>query len=290
MFAGIIRRAKLLAAKTSGQLPWVPWSLLLQEVRQRRELAFATPTPEVLERDEAAGLIRIQYGEERYWLPSDLDLDVLSGIYRETFNPEHPHHFEYGGARIRPGDVVIDAGAFEGLFTRFALNRGARVIAMEPLPQMATALSRTYEDEIQAGQVIVEPLALSDRAEETDLVFDASHPTGANIEDTGPKTRTRVRITSITLPELLRRSPWDRCDFLKMDIEGSELRAVPAAEEVLRQHHPRLSIAVYHRPQGYTEIAQWLRQAGLDYHLAGKGLVHGIDGIWRPLMLHAWRE
>jgi hypothetical protein len=61
-----------------------------------------------------------------------------------------------GKYRVQPGDLVLDAGANVGAFTREALNAGAkRVIAIEPAPPSVEALRRTFQKEIQEGRVQV---------------------------------------------------------------------------------------------------------------------------------------
>ena len=48
----------------------------------------------------------------------------VDGFYDEIFNGlEYDRH----GARVEAGDIVIDFGAFIGMFTHFALGKGARV-------------------------------------------------------------------------------------------------------------------------------------------------------------------
>lgn len=44
------------------------------------------------------------------------------------------------------------------------------------------------------------------------------------------------------------------CTFIKMDIEGSELKALEGAKETIKKFHPRLAISIYHRPEDIFEI------------------------------------
>ena len=56
-----------------------------------------------------------------------------------------------------------------------------------------------------------------------------------------------------------------RVDFIKMDIEGSELDALCGAEESLRRWRPRLAISIYHRPEDYFSIIRYLSMLDLGY-------------------------
>jgi hypothetical protein len=57
-------------------------------------------------------------------------------MHAEVFEPAaiNFHAYEYGGARLREGDYVEDAGACESFFVRYALHHGADVLAIEPTP------------------------------------------------------------------------------------------------------------------------------------------------------------
>jgi FkbM family methyltransferase len=265
------------------------WRVVLGEARQGSRDVGQPPEVREVGRDEAAGLRQVEVGGDRYWLPLAMDLSGLAPLHLEVFCERHPHYYEHAGCRVRPGDVVVDAGASEGFFTRFALRRGARVIAVEPWGPMVEALRRTFADEIAAGSVVVEQAVLSDGEGEAVLAFDPETPWGATASpgvaaDAAPGRET-VRRT--TLDALIARSAWGRCDFLKMDVEGAEREVVAGAAATLRRDRPCLSVAVYHHPTGYLDIRRDLRSAGLGYEVAGKGLQRR-RGLYIPVVLHAW--
>ncbi len=90
-----------------------------------------------------------------------------------------------------------------------------------------------------------------------------------------------------TLDALIASSPWGRCDFIKMDIEGLERKAVAGARETIARDLPCLSIAVYHHATGYLDIRHDLQTLGLGYEITGKGLQQR-RGIYFPMLMHAW--
>lgn len=53
--------------------------------------------------------------------------------------------------------------------------------------------------------------------------------------------------------------------FIKMDIESAELEALKGAEEIIRQHRPKLAICVYHKPEDIYTIPGIIRSFRGDY-------------------------
>ena len=64
-----------------------------------------------------------------------------------------------GNLELGPGKVVVDLGAGTGKFTAHLRRTGARVIAVEPVPEMRQKLSASFPDiEALAGTAQAIPL------------------------------------------------------------------------------------------------------------------------------------
>lgn len=238
-----------------------------------------------IEVDAESGLKLITVAGVPYWQPLSMDCRALADIHAEVFDPTHPHYYEDQDCRIHPNDVVIDAGASEGFFTRFALDRGARVVAVEPWCVQAQALRRTYAREIDEGRVIVVEAALSDREGEATLEIDPTAPWGATVGRAYRATERRT-VAVTTLDALVGRT-WGRCDFLKADVEGMEHHLVRGAFQTLSRDKPRVAIAVYHGDTNYLDVRNVLRATRAGYTVTGKGhFRHRFVTV--PVLLHAW--
>lgn len=53
--------------------------------------------------------------------------------------------------------------------------------------------------------------------------------------------------------------------FMKMDIEGAELRALHGAEKQIRTNRPKLAVCVYHKNEDILEIWNYLRELVPEY-------------------------
>jgi FkbM family methyltransferase len=84
-------------------------------------------------------------------------------------------------------------------------------------------------------------------------------------------------IETTTLDELVERNGLRRVNFLKLDVEGSELAVLRGATQTLRDHRPRLAIAVYHHVRDIWEIPLYLHGLGLGYRLFLDHTSAGMD-------------
>jgi hypothetical protein len=59
-----------------------------------------------------------------------------------------------------------------------------------------------------------------------------------------------------TIDKLVDELKLARVDFIKMDIEGAEVKALLGARSTLQRFHPRMSLSVYHHPAHPVEVPQ----------------------------------
>lgn len=53
--------------------------------------------------------------------------------------------------------------------------------------------------------------------------------------------------------------------YIKMDIEGEELKALEGATETIKKYKPRLAICLYHKFEDIEEICGWIMKLNMDY-------------------------
>ncbi len=178
---------------------------------------------------------------------------------------QRQYYFERAGVKIapRPGDHIVDAGGCFGdtaLAFAAAVGPTGRVYTFDPMPKHCAIIQENLAMNPElANRVIVYPLGLSEhtRAGTVPMTAQETINPGATVQDTS--------IPTTTLDELWGEGSVERVDFIKMDIEGSELAALKGAQEVLRAQRPRLAISLYHRPEDFFTIPLWLDNLGCDY-------------------------
>jgi hypothetical protein len=71
--------------------------------------------------------------------------------------------------------------------------------------------------------------------------------------------------STLSIDDFVAKDGLARVDFIKMDIEGSELRALRGVERTIRTFGPKLAISVYHNPDDLTTISNYLADLGMGY-------------------------
>jgi FkbM family methyltransferase len=165
---------------------------------------------------------------------------------------------------VRPGMTVVDAGAHIGYYTRLLARlvgpRG-QVIAVEPeaenLAVLAHNLRRYRNVRIVAG-------ALAGCAGRASLHISAGSSNHSLVAGFTPSTEVR-EVNCLRLDSLVR-----RLDFLKVDVEGGELRVLDGlgdlvarspAFALLIEYNPAAQRAAGHAPR---ELVERLQQLGLS--------------------------
>jgi FkbM family methyltransferase len=146
---------------------------------------------------------------------------------------------------IRPGCTVLDVGANVGMYSLFAAKRGAQVFAIEADQEKAAMLRHHVELNRQGSRVQIVEMAASDRPGRVSL-RRISNNCGGSIVVPGADVLADT-IDSLGLPPI---------DVCKMDVEGSEERALHGMSETLR----------HSRPQGDSVREQMnvVRKVGID--------------------------
>jgi FkbM family methyltransferase len=149
---------------------------------------------------------------------------------------------------VRPGTVVVDAGANVGQYTLLAasaVGASGTVHSFEPVPRNFTRLRRHVERN-GVTNVRLNPLALWHEPGElelglpTDEVNDGSYSAGAATASAVPAVVGRA----VRLDDYARENSLTGVALLKMDVEGSEWAALRGMAEVLDRDRPILLLEV----------------------------------------------
>lgn len=286
--SGLYSRVEPVILKALGKLPLCPWSVILSRLNPRTVNVYP-PEKQIEFIKHDGDFVQLRFnGVHEAWFPAAVEISPeMWSEYLGVFwaHRANAHFYLAHGTPIRSGDVCLDCGSCEGFFAHQALEGGAsKVICVEPNPEMARCLQRTFNAEIEAGRVIVWIGAVGAAPGTARFSATALDPFGGA---TAKVADANQAVEVGTIAEICEKLALPRIDLIKMDIEGAELQAVEGAIPILRRDHPRLAITTYHRSFHYAALRSLLRAAGYP-HIRASGSTDRNGGTIRPVMLHAW--
>lgn len=173
----------------------------------------------------------------------------------------------HGIVEAQAGDTVIDAGAFIGdtvcYFSR-KVGKGGRVFSFEMSPESIALFEENMRIN-NCNNVKVVPYALSDSVGTVSLslnTFDSSSNSVDKIMYSEDDQAMSAKMT--TLDEFCKTNNIS-VDFIKADIEGSEMQMLHGAENTIATHAPTCAICLYHKKNDYIEIPKYLGELCPEY-------------------------
>lgn len=226
--------------------------------------------------------------------------DEIKRIIKENLNDKCRivNHFEvktqYFDEKFVFSDdeVFLDCGCFDCStikdFIKATNGKYNKIIAFEPDKQnYEECLKIAYNDKLKNVEIINKGLW----NKETTINFAANNKTRSCIvEDDNLEERIfevdttaldEVHVTKID--DVLKD---EKVTFIKMDIEGSELKALKGAENTIKKNKPKLAISIYHKPEDIVEIPKYLKTIVPEY----KFMIRHYTELFHETVLYACVE
>lgn len=193
-----------------------------------------------------------------------LDYDFMQDY---TFRPDDQYFEEfmdYGE------EVFVDAGGFDGQTTWEFCRRYpyySRVYLFEPV---LSSMDRAKNKLAGLRDIHFISKGVSDNAAQVN--FDGNSGSASSIDANGSLVIDVVRID-----DALEQPP----SFIKMDLEGWEGKALIGACQHILASKPKLAIAVYHCPEDFRDIFNYVKSIHKDYQVY---LRHYTEGWTETIM------
>lgn len=162
------------------------------------------------------------------------------------------------------GDIAIDAGGCWGDTALYLASKGVqKVYSLEFIVDNL----KIFRKNIEANQEVSKPITIIENAvwdrSDVNLQFTTRGPASEVTESASREEQNIVR--TIAIDTLVQQQSLKRVDFIKMDIEGSELKALRGATRTIKEFGPKLAIAVYHKDEDLFTIPHFLKSIRPDY-------------------------
>lgn len=165
---------------------------------------------------------------------------------------ENNQYFDLQALEFGKDEIFVDCGAYDGdstlNFCNWTANDFKHIYCFE---MDRKNIERCY-DNLQ-GLVSSNKCTIIERGtwcEKTQLKFSISEDVSSHVCDEGSEF---IEVT--TIDEEL---SGEKVSYIKMDIEGAELESLKGAKNIIKLHHPKLAICVYHKPDDIFTIPAYI--------------------------------
>jgi FkbM family methyltransferase len=203
--------------------------------------------------------------------------NIQQSLNLEIYKMEHVYP--------EPGDIVIDAGAYRGdtaaLFRKYTGETGV-IYAFEPDEKNHGYLVDNVKRNNAANIVPVKKALMADKSV-CNLIATPESGSFLYVVKDRLDTDSFNEIQATTLDGFMVQENLPRIDFIKSDIEGSELEMLEGAANTLKNHKPKLALAIYHSITDLMKIPLKVKEMNPGYEV----YIRHIDisvGPWEIIM------
>lgn len=182
---------------------------------------------------------------------------------------EHPgyekkQYFVNGIVKLSDNEIFLDCGGFDGEtsveFIRECQGKYDKIYIFEPDPKCRDLLGEKLPKD---KRIVVIDKGLWDKT--TKLSFVSSGDSVSRVIESNENNEenvVQIPVTTIDECEMCKNAT-----FIKMDIEGAEMKALEGAKNTIINKKPKLAIAIYHSDSDMINIIQYIHNLVPDYRL-----------------------
>jgi FkbM family methyltransferase len=162
---------------------------------------------------------------------------------------------------VNPKRIAVDIGAHTGLYSVALQKLAKKVVALEPIPELASELTRLIP-----GAEVINAVA-SDSSGEVILRVPSGMPGLSTVSDRKFRPEydiKEIKVKAITIDGLFENRS-DDIGFIKIDVEGHEVQVLKGAKSVISRHRPVILIEAEERHSAGTVAEVFLFFQELNY-------------------------
>jgi hypothetical protein len=210
--------------------------------------------------DDTCGLKYIMHdNNKRLYFKRGWDEEYIKNYYNGLLieqDMDSPHRYENEDFHVYNGNIVVDIGVAEGNFAFSIIEKCEKLYLFEADNEWIEALNMTFYPWLNSGKVIIINKKVSDNNDSDSITLDNYF-----IEN-------------------------EKINFIKVDIEGYELKFLEGAKELLKsQKNIRVAICTYHRQDVGDKINNIMTTYGFHSEYSKGLMVYFTDESAQPCWL-----
>jgi len=173
---------------------------------------------------------------------------------------------------VKEDSHVIDAGANIGIFSIFASQyaKSGKIYAFEPASETFKILK---ENTAYYENIEVFKLALGNENKKGKIrIFSISKEVSTLVDSSVADKFSQnfgefieEEIEVVKLDEFLMQNKIPKIDFIKIDVEGYELKVLDGAKETIKKYSPVIAVSAYHEPSDKVKMPQLILSFNPNY-------------------------
>lgn len=194
-----------------------------------------------------------------------------------SFDPE----MKYINTFTRDKDIALDIGANIGIYTRYLAKNFNRVESFEPIQQ-----AYKYIESLDLKNVKLHKVALSNKQGKNfinvPVKSGVSRLGNSSIENLTDKKYQDIQKSPIKT-ELLDYYNYQKIDFIKIDVEGHELKVLEGGKKTIKRLKPLLLIEIEqrHLPShlSINDVFNYIKDMGYDGYFLYHNVITPINNF-----------
>ncbi len=190
-------------------------------------------------------VLKLPFSQREFVIQGSMQDESIMQMLISDAGHYEPDTMQLMAKLIQRDSVCLDIGANLGVMTVAisTLAPQGQIYAFEALPQIYAHLQQNLSVNRVSNAVALN-LAVYDKIGTLSFDYVAEFAGGSFASETGVHDHRsqRTEVACVTLDEWVTQQKLSRLDFVKMDIEGAEVRALAGAQQTLRKFRPNLII------------------------------------------------
>jgi len=186
---------------------------------------------------------------------------IIQLVSQVTLEHQLKQYLEESIMEYKDGEVFVDCGCYDFESSERLMNlcNVKKIYAFEPDVQNLEKVKSNIERLKCKDKVEVFNCGLWDNS--ASLYFNSSGDMMSKVCCDG-KEESKIEV--VALDNVIR----EKVTFIKMDIEGSEMKALQGGRKLIQTYKPKLAISIYHKWEDLVDIPAYIHELVPEYKLS----------------------